>query len=59
LNILEEIHYFFGEYKEWWMCIDFDTRWNMTWEEFEKFFSYKWIRDKKWRCNNTHTKIIR
>jgi hypothetical protein len=29
------------------MSIDFDTRWNITWEEFEELFSNKWIRDTK------------
>jgi hypothetical protein len=40
-------HYFSGESWNWWMHIDFDTRRNMTWEEFEKIFSNKWIRDTK------------
>ena len=25
-------HYFSSESWNWWMSIDFDTRWNMTWE---------------------------
>jgi hypothetical protein len=29
------------------MSIDFDTRWNITWEEFEELFSNKWVRDTK------------
>jgi hypothetical protein len=29
------------------MSIDKDTRWNITWEEFEKLFSNKWIKDTK------------
>jgi hypothetical protein len=27
------------------MSIDQDTRWNCTWEEFEKLFSNKWLKD--------------
>jgi hypothetical protein len=33
--------YFFGESWKWWMSIDNDTRWNITWEEFEELFSNK------------------
>jgi hypothetical protein len=29
------------------MSVDQNTRWNYTWEEFEKLFSDKWIRDTK------------
>jgi hypothetical protein len=39
--------YLFGEARKWWMSMDKDTRWNLTWEEFEKLFSDKWIRDTK------------
>ena len=39
--------YFSSEAWKWWMSIDFDTRWNMTWEEFENIFSDKWIRHTK------------
>ena len=39
--------YFFYEYWKWWMSVDQNTRWHCTWEEFEKLFSGKWIRDTK------------
>jgi hypothetical protein len=42
-----ERNYFFGKYLKWWMSIDNDTKWNITWEEFEKCFSNKWIKDTK------------
>jgi hypothetical protein len=29
------------------MSVDQNTRWQCTWEEFEKIFSDKWIRDTK------------
>jgi len=29
------------------MSVDQNTRWQCTWEEFEKLFSDKWIRDTK------------
>ena len=29
------------------MSINFDTRWNITWEEFEELYSNKWVRDTK------------
>jgi hypothetical protein len=29
------------------MSVDQNTIWNYTWEEFEKLFSDKWIRDTK------------
>jgi hypothetical protein len=29
------------------MSVDQNTRWHCTWEEFEKLFSNKWIRDTK------------
>jgi hypothetical protein len=29
------------------MSVDQNTRWHCTWEEFEKCFSDKWIRDTK------------
>ena len=29
------------------MSFDQNTRWHCTWEEFEKLFSDKWIRDTK------------
>ena len=29
------------------MSVDQNTRWNYTWEEFEKLFLDKWIRDTK------------
>jgi hypothetical protein len=41
----KEINYFFDESWKWWMSIDQDTRWHCTWEEFEKLFSDKWIKD--------------
>jgi hypothetical protein len=31
-NILIVRSFFFGEAQVWWMSIDFDTRWNTTWE---------------------------
>jgi hypothetical protein len=37
----------FGEARKWWMNMDKETRWNLTWEEFETLFSDKWIRDTK------------
>jgi hypothetical protein len=37
----------FGEAWKWWMSIDKDNKWNMTWAKFEKLFSDKWIRDTK------------
>jgi len=33
--------HFFDETWKWWMSIDNDTRWNITWEEFEELFSNK------------------
>jgi hypothetical protein len=42
-NPLTRIIYFFGESLKWWKSIDEYTRWNLTWEEFEKLFSNKWI----------------
>ena len=29
------------------MSVNQNTRWHCTWEEFEKLFSDKWIRDTK------------
>jgi hypothetical protein len=29
------------------LSINKDTRWHCTWEEFEKLFSNKWIKDIK------------
>jgi hypothetical protein len=29
------------------MNLDQDTRWNCTWDEFEKLFSNKWLKDTK------------
>jgi hypothetical protein len=29
------------------MSVDQNTKWHCTWEEFEKLFSDKWIRDTK------------
>jgi hypothetical protein len=43
----EAIDYFFDESWKWWMSVDQNTRWHCTWEEFEKLFSDKWIRDTK------------
>ena len=37
--------YFFGGDHKWWRSLDEDTRLHSTWEEFEKIFSDKWIRD--------------
>jgi hypothetical protein len=47
MDDLKEKTHFHGEAWKWWISIDFDSRWNMTWEEFEKLFSDKWIRDTK------------
>jgi len=41
------IDYFFDESWKWWMSVDQNTRWHCTWEEFEKLFLDKWIRDTK------------
>jgi hypothetical protein len=46
-NHLTTRSYFLGEAHQRWMRIDFDIRWNITWEEFEEIFSNKWIRDAK------------
>jgi hypothetical protein len=46
-NPSRERNYFSGKAWEWWLIIDKDTRWNCTWEEFEKLFSNKWIKDTK------------
>jgi len=35
------VSYFFSEAHEWWMSIDFDIRWKITWEEFEELISNK------------------
>jgi hypothetical protein len=43
----EERDYFFDEDWTWCMSVDQNTRWHCTWEEFEKLFSDKWIRDTK------------
>jgi hypothetical protein len=43
----EESDYFFDEAWKWCMSVDQNTRWHCTWEEFEKLFSDKWIRDTK------------
>ena len=40
-------NYFFGESWNWWMSIDKDDKWKMSWEKFEELFSNKWIKDKK------------
>jgi hypothetical protein len=47
MNPSKEINYFFDEAWKWWMSLDQNTRWNCIWEEFEKLFSDKWIRDTK------------
>jgi hypothetical protein len=39
--------YFFNEDRKWWMSIDNDSRWNITWEQFEKIFLNKSIKDTK------------
>jgi hypothetical protein len=43
----KERDYFFDEAWKWWMIDDQNTRWHCTWEEFEKLFLDKWIRDTK------------
>jgi hypothetical protein len=43
----KEIYYFFDEAWNWWMSVDQNTKWHCTWEEFEKLFLDKWIRDTK------------
>ena len=47
MNPSRERMFFFDESWKWWMSIDQNTRWHCTWEEFEKLFSEKWIRDTK------------
>jgi hypothetical protein len=42
-----ESNYFSSKAWEWWFSIDKDTRWNCSWEEIEKLFSNKWIKDTK------------
>jgi len=49
MNPSRENFYLFGEAQTCWRSMDKDTRWNLTWEEFEKFFLDKWIKDTKWR----------
>jgi hypothetical protein len=39
--------YLSGESLKWWDNLDEDTRLSLSWEEFEKLFSDKWIRDTK------------
>jgi hypothetical protein len=35
---------------KWWYSLDEGTRISLSWENFEKLFSNKWIKDKKkWR----------
>jgi hypothetical protein len=46
MNLSKEINYFSSDAWKWWMSIDQDTRWHYTWEEFEKIFLDKWIKDK-------------
>jgi hypothetical protein len=46
-NTSRSSNYFSSEAWEWWLSIDKGTRWNCSWEEFEIFFSNKWIRDIK------------
>jgi hypothetical protein len=44
------IKYLSGEYFKWWDSLDEGTKLSPTWENFEKIFSNKWIKDKKkWR----------
>jgi len=38
---------FSGESWNWWMSIDKDNNWKMSWEEFQELFLNKWIRDTK------------
>jgi hypothetical protein len=38
---------FSGESWNWWMSIDEDNNWKMSWEEFQELFLNKWIRDTK------------
>jgi hypothetical protein len=33
-NPSREIKYFFGEAWNWWMSLDKDNKWKMSWEEF-------------------------
>jgi hypothetical protein len=47
MNPSREIFYLFGEAQNWWMSIDKDTIWNLTWEECEKLFSDKCIKNRK------------
>jgi hypothetical protein len=41
---------FDGESFKWRDNLDEGTGFSPTWENFEKLFSNKWIKDKKWRC---------
>ena len=41
-----------GEDYKWWKSLDEDTRFNSTWEEFEKIFSRRWIKDTKIEAMN-------
>ena len=47
MTAMKERYYIFYEALKWWMSVDQNTRWNYTWEEFEKLFLDKWIRDTK------------
>ena len=38
---------FSSESWNWWMSIDEDNNWKMSWEEFQELFLNKWIRDTK------------
>ena len=37
--------YLSGEALKWWDSLNEGTRFSLSWEEFEKLFSDKWIRD--------------
>ena len=45
MNHTKARDYFFDEAWKWWMSVDQSTRWHCIWEEFEKIFSDKWIRE--------------
>ena len=38
---------FYGETCKWWDSLNEGTRFSPTWENFEKIFSNKWIKDTK------------
>jgi len=43
---------FHGESFKWWKGLDKDTRIYTMWDEFEKAFSRRWIKDSKMEAMN-------